>query len=151
MNTLDTVRHWLRPRLLDQIPLSRAMQLDIAELADDRIVLAAPLAPNLNDKGCAFGGSIASLLTLAGWGLISGALHQAGIACGVYIQDSHLRYLKPGWEDLRAEARLDPKALDSFVEQFRAKGKARIEVHSDLHSGEVHAASMAARYVALSN
>ena len=50
-----------------EIPLARAMALTVAGYDGATLALAAPLAPNGNDKGCAFGGSLASLMTLAGW------------------------------------------------------------------------------------
>src|SRR5690606_6825838 len=59
----------LERELLAEIPLARAMQLSVAAYDGATLALAAPLAPNGNDKGCAFGGSLASLMTLAGWGL----------------------------------------------------------------------------------
>ena len=42
------------------------MQLQIAAYDGDSLSLHAPLAANFNDKGCAFGGSLTSLMTLAG-------------------------------------------------------------------------------------
>ena len=59
---------FLEHELLSQIPLTRAMQLRVVDYDGSTLRLAAPLAPNVNDKGCAFGGSLASLLTLACWG-----------------------------------------------------------------------------------
>ncbi len=41
------------------------------------LTLAVPLAPNINDKGCAFGGSLTSLMTLASWGVVELALARA--------------------------------------------------------------------------
>jgi thioesterase domain-containing protein len=140
---------WLRPLILDHIPLARAMSLDITKLTDEHVVLHAPLAPNINDKGCAFGGSIGALLTLAGWGLLTASMQRTAIKCEIYIQDSTLKYLKPAWQALDAHARIVSSELDSFVAQFRAKGRARIEVLSELYSGDVRAATMQARYVAL--
>lgn len=150
MHTPDPeLLRWLRPQLLEQIPLARAMQLDIAELDAERVVLRAPLAPNVNDKGCAFGGSIGALLTLSGWSLLTSRARSAGLECGIYIQDSQLSYLKPAWDQLEAHARIDGADVQRWVLQYGARRRARIEVQSDLYSGGVHAARMQARYVAL--
>lgn len=142
--------NWLRPLILEHIPLARAMQLDITTLSADHVVLHAPLAPNVNDKGCAFGGSIGALLTLAGWSLLTASMQRAALKCEIYIQDSTLKYLKPAWSALDAHARIVTSELETFVAQFLAKGRARIEVLSELYSGDVKAATMQARYVALS-
>ena len=72
----------------------------------DELALSAPLAPNINDKGCAFGGSLVSLMTLAGWGLIVLKLGALDRDCDVYVQDSSVRYLAPVWSDFIARARL---------------------------------------------
>src|SRR5574337_318661 len=93
--------------LLADIPLARAMDLRVSDFDGDRLAIAAPLAPNINDKGCAFGGSLVSLLTLAGWGVIVLKLRALGKECEVYVQDSAVRYFAPVWEDFTAQARLD--------------------------------------------
>ena len=72
--------------------------------------LHAPLDANVNDKGCAFGGSLAGVMTLAGWGLLTLKLEEAGLEGEVYVADSQLRYLKPLYADLQAEARLPEKS-----------------------------------------
>lgn len=54
--------------LLDAMPPVAALGVRVARCDAERVVLEAPLARNVNDKACAFGGSLASLLTLAGWG-----------------------------------------------------------------------------------
>jgi thioesterase domain-containing protein len=115
--------------LLADIPLARAMELRAAAFDGEQLTLAAPLAPNRNDKGCAFGGSLVSLLTLAGWGLIELALRARGLKCEVFVQDSAVRYLAPVWEDFTAQARLDAdQSLATFFEALDARGRARLAV-----------------------
>ena len=58
--------HDLTRFIRDEIPLARAMDLELLAHDGDRLALRAPLAPNVNDKGCAFGGSLVSLMTLPG-------------------------------------------------------------------------------------
>ena len=94
----------LLEQTLRKIPLAAAMHISVRAYDGDRLVLAAPLAPNVNDKGCAFGGSLASLLTLAGWGLILLKLEAQRIDCDIYVQDSTIRYVAPLWGDLEAHA-----------------------------------------------
>src|SRR5690606_34973957 len=74
------------------MPPARAMQLRIADGHADRLRLEAPLAANVNDKGSAFGGSLASLMTLAAWGLAVLRIEQAGLSAEVYVADSQVRY-----------------------------------------------------------
>ena len=136
--------------LLADIPLARAMQLRAVDSRDDELVLAAPLAPNVNDKGCAFGGSLGSLLTLAGWGLIVLHLRALGRACEVYVQDSQMRYLAPVWQDFSAHARLaDGESWQAFDAALAARGKARTRVHCRVPLAEGDACTLEARFVAI--
>ena len=134
----------------DKIPLARAMELSLVHYDDDRLGLAAPLAPNVNDKGCAFGGSLVSVMTLAGWALVELALQRRGAACDVFIGESTVRYLEPVWGDFRAEAQLaDGAAWASFFNTLEARGKARIDIACRVPgSGARAAATLAARFVA---
>jgi len=137
--------------LLADIPLARAMQLRVDAYRDDELTLAAPLAPNVNDKGCAFGGSLASLLTLAGWGLIVLRLRTLGRDCEVYVQDSQMRYLAPVWEDFSAHARLaDGETWSAFEAALAARGKARARVHCHVPlAAGGDACTLEARFVAI--
>ncbi|KAA2284747.1 YiiD C-terminal domain-containing protein [Arenimonas fontis] len=109
------------------MPPVAAMQARAVRLEDGVLHLHAPLAANVNDKGCAFGGSLAGLMTLAGWGLLSLELARAGYPhAEVYVADSQLRYLKPLYADLAAEAWLAPESdLAAFLRAFAERGRAR--------------------------
>jgi len=139
-------------QLLADIPLARAMQLRVVDGGGDALRMAAPLAPNINDKGCAFGGSIASLMTLAGWGLIVLRLRARGHRCDVYVQDSTLRYLAPVWTDLDVEARLaDGESWDAFFSALDARGRARARVVARIAGSDgADAVTFEARFVAIS-
>lgn len=141
----------LERELLDAIPLARAMALRVAAHDGDSLTLAAPLAPNVNDKGCAFGGSLASLMTLAGWGVIRLAVAARELDCDIYVQDSAIRYLAPVWGDFEAIAKLaDGESFDAFFAALAARGKARLNVTCRVPLVEGgDAATLAARFVAL--
>ncbi|ODU75391.1 MAG: thioesterase [Rhodanobacter sp. 68-29] len=136
----------------EKIPLARAMDLELQAHDDDRLVLHAPLAPNVNDKGCAFGGSLVSLMTLTGWGLVELALRARGHDCDVFVGESTVRYLQPVWADFRAEARLAGDAdWTGFFATLRSRGKARIEVECKVPGTDGKpAATLSARFVAKS-
>jgi thioesterase domain-containing protein len=142
----------LERELLAEIPLARAMALTVAAYDGATLALAAPLAPNCNDKGCAFGGSLASLMTLAGWGLAHLALQAR--SCGsadIYVQDSSIHYLAPVWDDFSVVAQAGAGAdLDAFCSAFAARGKARLRVHCQVPlPGGAAAATLEAHFVAL--
>lgn len=140
----------LEQSLREGIPLARAMDVRVLDYDGHRLALAAPLAPNVNDKGNAFGGSLSSLLTLAAWGLANLKLAEAGLAADVYIQDAHLDYLAPVWGELIAEAFAEGDAWPGFVAALRDKGRARITLKAEIAGadGAETAARQSARFVA---
>jgi thioesterase domain-containing protein len=132
------------------IPLTRAMALELGDYNGDQLTLASPLAPNVNDKGCAFGGSLVSLMTLTGWGLVELALRQRGEDCDVYVGESTVRYLSPVWGDFQAQAqRAEEANWDTFFATLSARGRARIAVTAAVPGEDGKpAATLAAQFVA---
>ena len=133
------------------MPPVASMHLSIAAYDGVRLRLHAPLAVHVNDKGCAFGGSLVSLMTLAGWGLVSLRLQAAGLDADVFVADSQVRYLAPLFADLDAEAGFAPDSDPAaFLDAVRTRGRGRIELQASvpLPDGGV-ATTMQARYVAM--
>ena len=113
-------------QLFNGMPPVLAMQIRATQFDDRVLRVHAPLAANVNDKRCAFGGSLASLMTLAGWGWITLRLRDAGIEAEVYVADSKIRYLAPLYDDLQGEATLAgdqdwPAVLRCLGERKRAR------------------------------
>ena len=136
---------------LQSIPQVRAMQVEIVGEVGERLRLAAPLAPNINDKGSAFGGSLVSLMTLAGWALATSRLADAGLKAEVYVADSQVRYLAPLEADLQAEAWLEEGDWDTFVATFRQRGRARCRIAARVGlPGGGEATVFSGRFAALS-
>lgn len=136
---------------LDTIPMVKAMQVAVGDIEPTRLQLTAPLSVNLNDKGCAFGGSLVSLMTLAGWALVTAHLHEAGFGdTEVFVADSEVKYKAPLWDELIAEvAAAEGENWEEFLAAFTLKGKARITIEArvPLPDGGI-ATSMRARYAA---
>ena len=126
------------------------MQIDVTEIGDERIVLTAPLATHVNDKGNAFGGSLSSIMTLACWGLMTAKTRAASLTCDVYVAEVTTKYLKPVEEDLRVTAWfVEPELIEPFIAQLHAKGKARLELKAETTlSDGTAAATLTGRFVA---
>jgi thioesterase domain-containing protein len=133
------------------MPPVATMQLRITGYDGRRLHLHAPLSAHVNDKGCAFGGSLASMMTLASWGVVSLLVERAGLAADVFVADSQVRYLAPLFGDLEVEAEpaVDASA-EEFVDTLRTRGRARLALvaRAALPEGGV-AADFTARYVAI--
>ncbi|MBN8727015.1 MAG: YiiD C-terminal domain-containing protein [Xanthomonadales bacterium] len=149
MTAADPLRHLERHYAM--IPLTRAMGLRVARFDGAQLVLAAPLAANINDKGCAFGGSLASLMTLAGWGWIELATHARDLAADIYVKDSRIRYLAPVWQDFEAVARpAREESAGEFLATLAGAGKARLSMACDIPLADgTTAATLEAEFVAL--
>ena len=133
------------------MPPVAALNPAIDRWGDGHLRLSAPLSANVNDKGCAFGGSLVSLMTIAAWGLVFLELAQAGIEADIYVADSRVRYLKPVFEDLVVDATFDdPVERAALADTLRRQGRASIRLKSEslLADGGV-AASFVGRYVAI--
>ena len=137
------------------MPPVAAMRPAIADWRDGHLRLSAPLAANVNDKGCAFGGSLVSLMTIAAWGLVSLELAQAGIEADIYVADSRVRYLKPVYEDLVVEARLETAGEEgaqaiNLPGTLRAQGRVSFRINAcTLLADGASAAVLGGRYVAI--
>jgi thioesterase domain-containing protein len=133
------------------MPPVAAMRLTIAGYDEERLRLRAPLAVHVNDKGCAFGGSLASLMTLAGWGLLTLRLQAAGLAAEVYVAESTTQYRAPLYADLEAAAWLAERTpWDQLLAELRERGRLRAFVNAAVYlpDGTV-AAESRARFVAI--
>ena len=130
----------LEAELLAMPPVA-ALGLRIAHADGDRLCLHAPLAANINDKGCAFGGSLTSLMTLAGWSLLTLRLLQVGVDADVYVADSEVNYRAPLFDDLRADARPAADAaggggLDAFVDAVARQGRGELRVDAEVRCAD---------------
>lgn len=133
------------------MPPVAALQPAIDHWQDGHLRLRAPLTANVNDKGCAFGGSLGSLMTLAAWGLVYLELAQQGIEADIFVADSRVRYLKPVFEDLHVDACFDDAGeRAALLDALRRQGRAsiRLQARTLLDDGGV-AATFVGRYVAI--
>ena len=148
---IDTARLQNLERLLHaEIPVSQAMQVRVLRFDRNGLVLGAALAPNINHKKTAFGGSLNSLATLACWGLIQLVRpEQPKAAMTVVIQESQVRFLKPVTRDFEAICPLPtPARLEKFLYTLERKGRARLELEASIPARTGNALSFHGRFVA---
>lgn len=122
------------------------MQVRAVTVSDGKVVLVAPLEPNLNHHGTVFGGSSATLALLAAWSLLHIRLQAAGVDCTLVINRSSTDYTAPMAGEFTATA--SSPAVDDwshFMHVFRTKGKARIAVSSVLRQAGLDSAGEAGR------
>lgn len=116
-----------------EIPITRAMGFSVHGWDGKHLDVAARLSKNMNHKKNAFGGSLYSLATMAGWGMARLLAEEGGMNCHVVIQKGSLEYLRPVSKDFRARCpRPDAKTVEAFMQSLKRKGKARLEVACEL-------------------
>lgn len=124
------------------IPLAGAMQVEIRHIDEDRLQLAAPLAPNRNHMGNAFGGSLQGLAILAGWAVTLMATGRPDSA-HVVIKEARMQFLAPVTGELLAEAAMpSPGTVTAFRSELAARGRDRLPVTVEIRNEQ---GSMAAR------
>ncbi len=133
-----------------EIPITRQIGIHVVEYDGTRLTLAAPIERNINHKATAFAGSLNSVVTLAGWGLIWIALREAGLEATIVIQDSTSYYRRPITRDFSATCQKpDDAQMSQFVRMLREKGKARLELEAEIRENDAVAMSFQGRYVAM--
>ena len=129
------------------IPISQYMQLEIDAFDGNRLVCKAPLPPNINLHQTMFAGSIYSLATLTGWGMLYLQLRQHGLAGDQVLADASINYLRPVAQQPSAQCSLQHCIGDlSALAQGK---KVRQQIQVDIYSGDVLAAQFTGRYAVL--
>ncbi len=130
----DFGRNYLQDRIANEFALARHIGVVVDAADDAAVVLRAPLAPNANYKGTAFGGSLYSLAVLTGWAWVTRHLAARGVPADAVIQESSTRYLAPVHGELRASAAAPSAAqLDRFHRMLQRAGRGRISLRVDIH------------------
>jgi thioesterase domain-containing protein len=142
-----------KARIYKEIPLSKAMQIEVLEASTDQVVVRAPLAPNINHKQTAFGGSVHSLGLLSCWALVTATstlVEAEGMAADyIVVQDSKIDYQKPIAVDFSSRTRWpSEKEREKFLMTLRKRGRARATLRSEIFTGDGVCAILEARFVA---
>ena len=110
-----------------EIPLLTAMQLSLVDYRDLELAMEAPLAPNINNKGTAFGGSIASIGLFGGWAVATLAFMDHGIDnTEIVVFRNEMTFERPARGHLDVRATLDPGEFDACLAQLRAGSGERL-------------------------
>lgn len=117
------------------IPITAHLGVKIMSFDGQKIVISAPLEPNKNLHGTAFGGSQAAIGILTGWSLIYLKLKQLGIENDLVIQKSSYDFTKPVTADFTASCQLPSASeFELFIKTLKEKGKARLSLTAEIES-----------------
>ena len=106
--------------LHNEIPITRRIGIQVEHCDVDRIVLTAPIEPNINHKCTAFGGSLYSVAVLAGWSFVFHNMKLHHLHGHIVIQHSDVDYIAPVDGQIRAECvMVDQENLYRFIKMYK--------------------------------
>ena len=141
-------------QFLDQIkasiPLVNHLGLNRVTFENNEVCFHVSLAPNLNDKGTGFGGSISGLCTLAGWALTTLLLIEADLERSAVVKTGTIDFFAPVTSDFVVRCFCpDPEGSTILVNQVQNKGRGRLPIVAEISQGDVLAVRYSGDYVAL--
>ncbi len=144
--TADSLTRYLH----DHIPLTRHLEVTVIELSGDRVVLSAPLPPNVNHRETAFGGSLSSVAILAGWSWLHARLTALGKRQRLVVSQSTAMFLQPVDDTFLAVCNAPADAeVQRFLRLLDRRGKARLQLESHVLCRDVVAVEHSAAFVAI--
>lgn len=134
-------REYLQERIGREFLLAKHIGVVVESADDSAVVLRAPLAPNANHQGTAFGGSLYSLAVLSGWAWLTRYLAARDLSAAAVIQESNTRFLVPVNGEMRAGAAAPSEVqIAKFRKMLQRAGRGRIRLHVEITQGETLAA-----------
>jgi thioesterase domain-containing protein len=129
----------------NQIPISDAMGIRIYQYTGRSLETRAILARNLNVHDTMFAGSIYSLATLTGWGMVQLQLQERSLSGAVVLAEGSINYLKPLAEEPRAVVHYDDMHGDMLC--LKAGKNAHLNVDVTVSDGDTPVAYFNGRFV----
>ena len=131
------------------IPITQQMEISVTQLDATGITLTAPIAPNINDKGTAFAGSINTLAVLSGWALIQNRIVEEHIAATIVATQNTVRFVHPICHRLEVFCPSpSPETWAAFLDTLRGKGKTRLELSATFSESGQTCVNFEGRYAA---
>lgn len=118
----------------EHLPITQFMELDVEFYDGQTLILTAPLAPSINDKQTAFGGSLYNVAVMACWGMVYLKTQEKGIQCNQVVTEGSVKYIAPVTGKLRAICHSpSDEELSKFFANFDEKGRAKISLDAVIY------------------
>jgi thioesterase domain-containing protein len=128
----------------EQIPITEHMGIKLYQYTERTIETRASLNKNINLHGTMFAGSIYSLATLTGWGMLFLQLKQKGLQGEIVLGDASIHYHKPVTMRPRAICNIETvRAKFKFLQQGK---KCPASLNVEIYDGEQAVADFTAQY-----
>lgn len=144
---LEPIAHKLTEFFQTHLPITDYMEMSVEHYDGQTLTLKAPLLPNINDKQTGFGGSLYNMAVMACWGMAYLKTQEAAIACNQVVAKGAIEYKAPVTGEIRATCHVaDLSLTDRFISDFKAKGKARINLESNIQCNGKQAVEFHGQY-----
>lgn len=128
----------------ETIPISEHMGIVLHQYSGKTMEARASLNKNINLHGTMFAGSIYSLATLTGWGMIFLQLKERSLSGEIVLGDGKIHYHKPVTAQPRAICNIETlKGKFSYLERGK---KCRLELQVNIKDGELAVAEFLGVY-----
>lgn len=128
----------------EQIPISEHMGIKLYRYTESTIETRASLNKNINMHGTMFAGSIYSLATLTGWGMIFLQLKQKGLKGEIVLGDANIHYNKP--VTMRPRGVCNIESVSAKFELLQKNKKCPISLTVDIFDENNPVASFTGQY-----
>ena len=118
----------------DAIPISEQMGIKLHQYSGRTLETRASLNKNINLHGTMFAGSIFSLATLTGWGMIFLQLKEKGLDGEIVLGDGNIHYHKPITMQPRALCHIE--SLSGKFTPLAKNKKCNIKLNVDILDGD---------------
>ncbi|XOV80237.1 MAG: YiiD C-terminal domain-containing protein [Aestuariibacter sp.] len=139
----DTLNVMLHPKWCKQlqetwhetIPISEQMGITLHQYTGKTLEARASLNKNINLHGTMFAGSIFSLATLTGWGMIHLQLKEKQLSGEIVLGDGNIHYHKPVTAQPRAICNVE--SLSGKFSYLQRRKKCRIELTVEIKDEDI--------------
>ena len=130
------------------IPMSKAMNMQIAYYDQQQLITHCDLLFNKNLHNTMFAGSIYTLATLTGWAWVYFSLKHYGVNADIVLAEGNIRYLAPLAG--AAYAKTSIEVVDEVYNNLALGKNARLNIEVKVCCGDTVAAVFKGSYVAIS-
>ncbi|WP_102797547.1 bifunctional GNAT family N-acetyltransferase/thioesterase [Bowmanella denitrificans] len=117
----------------ETIPISEQMGIKLYQYTGRTLEVRASLNKNINLHGTMFAGSIFSLATLSGWGMLFLQMKEKNLSGEIVLGDADIHYHKP--ISLQPRAICNIESVSGKFEQLAKGRKSPFKLQVDIHDG----------------
>ena len=124
----------LETKIHDEIPMTKLMDLSLEALDDKHLITKAPLDININDKGSAFGGSLASITIISSWCLARLIADNLGYEdCDILIIKNESTFSKQVLKQITCKCTIpSQKDISILNDKMKTKGSASLKITAQI-------------------